>query len=336
VSLFVDLSGRPGFTTGGETGLLGLAFHPNYAVNGHFYVNYTRNSGTQLQTVIAELTTAPAGANTANAASERILFTFDQPFPNHNGGGLAFGPDGFLYIALGDGGSGGDPLCNGQNLGTLLAKVLRIDVNGTAAGLQYRIPASNPFVGRANARGEIWLYGLRNPFRFSFDRATGDLFIGDVGQDRFEEVDQVGAQLGGANLGWNLFEGTHPYSTACTQTGSTLTDPIFDYSHDAGDVSVTGGYVYRGTAIPALAGVYVFGDFGSGRVWTLTRNAQGQWARSPLPVLQLGGANLSAFGQAQDGELYVVRYSSGQIARIRQVGRPATAPHAQSRRSQER
>ncbi len=336
VSVFVDLSARPGFTSGGETGLLGLAFHPNYAVNGRFYVNYTRNSGTQLQTVIAEFTASPASANSANAASERILFTVDQPFANHNGGGLAFGPDGFLYIALGDGGSGGDPLCNAQNLGTLLGKILRIDVNGTAGGLQYRVPASNPFVATANARSEIWLYGLRNPFRFSFDRATGDMYIGDVGQGAFEEVDFLGPQQGGANLGWNLFEGSHPFSTACTQTGNTLTGPIFDYSHDTGDTVVTGGYVYRGAAIAALAGAYVFGDFGSGRVWTLTRNAQGQWVRSPNPVLLMGGGNLSSFGEAQNGDLYVVRYTTGEVARIREVGHPITAPAVRSRRSQDR
>jgi glucose/arabinose dehydrogenase len=318
---FIDVGTRPGFTTGGETGLLGLAFHPNYVANGRFFVNYTRISGTQLQTVIAEFTASPAGSNTASPATERILFTFDQPFANHNGGGLAFGGDGFLYIALGDGGSGGDPLCNAQNLNTLLGKILRIDVTTPPpSGQQYVVPASNPFASQANARGEIWLFGLRNPFRFSFDRASGtDLYIGDVGQNLFEEVDLLTAQQGGTNLGWNLREGTHPYSTACTLTGNVPIDPIFDYSHASGDVTVTGGYVYRGTAIPALVGAYVFGDFSSGRVWTLTGNDQGRWNRSAGALLNVGALNLSSFGQAEDGELYVVRYVSGEVARIRQA-----------------
>ncbi len=320
---FLDVATRPGFVTGGETGLLGLAFHPNYAVNGRFFVNYTSNSGGQLHTVIAEFTASPASSNTANAATERILFTVNQPFDNHNGGGLAFGADGFLYIALGDGGSGGDPNCNGQNLNTLLAKISRIDVDTPPqAGQQYVIPGSNPFFGQANRRGEIWLYGLRNPFRFSFDRANGtDLFIGDVGQGSFEEVDLLTPQQGGANLGWNLREGKNPFSSTCTQVpGSTLTDPIFDYSHANGDNSITGGYVYRGTGIPLLVGAYVFGDFISGRIWTLTQNAQSQWVRTQ--VLDAGPFNLSSFGQAQNGDLYVVRYSSGEVARIRQVGTP--------------
>jgi glucose/arabinose dehydrogenase len=318
---FIDVGSRPGFTWGGEMGLLGLAFHPGFATNGRFFVNYNRIAGGELQTVIAEFRASPASSNTADPATERILLTVGQPFANHNGGGLAFGADGFLYIALGDGGSGGDPFCAGQNLNTLLGKILRLDVNtAPPAGQQYVIPSSNPFVNQANRRGEIWVYGLRNPFRFSFDRANGtDLYIGDVGQGAFEEVDVLAAQQGGANLGWNLREGAHPFSASCTMTGSTLVDPIFDYPHAAGDATVTGGYVYRGAAIPALVGTYVFGDFVSGRVWTLTRNAQGQWVRSPDPVLNMGGGNLSSFGQAPDGELYVVRYATGEVARIRQA-----------------
>ncbi len=324
---FIDVATRPGFTSGGETGLLGLAFHPNYAANGRFFVNYTRHSGTQLQTVIAEFIASPPGSDTARPDSARILLTVDQPFSNHNGGGLAFGPDGFLYIGLGDGGSGGDPLCNAQNLDTVLGKMLRIDVNtAPASGQQYVVPAGNPFANQPDRRGEIWLYGLRNPFRFSFDSANGDLYVGDVGQNAFEEVDLLTGSQGGANLGWNLFEGTHAYSSACTQAGSTLTGPIFDYSHADGDTVVTGGYVYRGTAIPALTGTYVFGDFGSGRVWTLTRDAQGQWSRSANPVLTMSASNLSSFGQTQDGELYVVRYASGEVARIREAAGATAAP----------
>ncbi len=332
---FVDLGTRPGFTSGGETGLLGLAFHPDYSANGRFFVNYTRNSGGRLQTVIAEFRASPPSSSTADPLTERILFTWDQPFANHNGGGLAFGADGLLYIGLGDGGSGGDPLCNAQNLDTLLGKMLRIDVTTTPpAGQQYVIPAGNPFANQPGRRGEIWLYGLRNPFRFSFDRANGsDLYIGDVGQNAFEEVDLVTPAQGGANLGWNLMEGTHPYGTSCAMTGNTLTPPIFDYSHAAGDDAITGGYVYRGSAIPALVGSYVFGDFISGRVWTLSRNAQGIWVRSADAVLSMGPTNLSSFGQAQDGELWVVRYSSGEVARIRQAGQ-AVSPGAALRRAE--
>jgi glucose/arabinose dehydrogenase len=319
---FIDIGTRPGFTSGGETGLLGLAFRPGYAANGRFFVNYTRiNAGGQLQTVIAEFRASPPSADTADPATERILFTWDQPFSNHNGGGLAFGADGMLYIGLGDGGSGGDPLCNGQNLATLLGKMLRIDVTTPPpAGQQYVIPASNPFVRQAGTRGEIWLYGLRNPFRFSFDKANGtDLYIGDVGQGAFEEVDLLSPAQGGADLGWNLFEGTHPFSSACSANGAALTPPIFDYSHSTGDFSITGGYVYRGSQIPALVGTYVFGDFVSGRVYTLSKNAQGQWERSTGPVLAMGADNLSSFGQGRNGELWVVRYLSGEVARIRQA-----------------
>jgi glucose/arabinose dehydrogenase len=328
----IDIATRPSFTSGGESGLLGLAVHPNFATNGRFFVNYTRMAGAQLQTVVAEFTAVPAGSNVASGATERVLFTVDQPFTNHNGGGMAFGADGFLYIGLGDGGSGGDPLCNGQNLNTLLGKILRIDVDGARpAGQQYVVPPSNPFANQPNARGEIWVYGLRNPFRFSFDKANLiDLYIGDVGQNAFEEVDLVTS--GGANLGWSLFEGTHPFSSGCSIAGAAPTGPIFDYSHAAGDSSVTGGYVYRGASIPDLAGVYVFGDFVSGRVWTLSRNAQGQWIRSADPALSMGGGNLSAFGQSQDGELWVVRYSTGEVARIRQRAGQAAADTGPGRR----
>src|SRR5882672_1537790 len=186
---FLDVTGRAGFTSGGETGLLGLAFHPNYKNNRRFYVNYTRNSGAQLQSVIAEFAASSSNVNFADPTTENILFTVDQPFANHKGGGLAFGKDGFLYIGLGDGGSGGDPQGNGQNTNTLLGKILRIDVDSARSpGLNYAIPPTNPLVGHGG-RGEIWLYGLRNPFRFSFDTVTGDLWIGDVGQGNFEEVD---------------------------------------------------------------------------------------------------------------------------------------------------
>ena len=318
-SPFLNVSSRTGFTSGGETGLLGLAFHPSYAQNRRLFVNYTRNFAGQLQSVIAEFTASSTDPNFSDANTENILFTVNQPFSNHNGGGLAFGKDGFLYIGLGDGGSGGDPQCNGQNLNVLLGKILRIDVDAPhSPGLNYAIPSANPFVGQ-NARGEIWLYGLRNPFRFSFDAANGNLWIGDVGQSAYEEVDMLTPQQGGANLGWNLREGTHPFSTACAQTGNTLTDPIFDYDRSQGDETVIGGRVYHGTKMPALAGTYVFGDFISGRIWSLQQNGQ-SWTRSNLKTT--AGGDLAAIGEDQSGELYVARYSSGVIARIHQTGQP--------------
>jgi glucose/arabinose dehydrogenase len=316
---FLDVASRSGFTSGGETGLLGLAFHPSYAQNRRFFVNYTRNFSGRLQSVIAEFAASSSDANFSDANGETILFTVDQPFSNHNGGGLVFGQDGFLYIGLGDGGSAGDPQCNGQNLQVLLGKMLRIDVDSPhAPGLNYAIPPSNPFVGQ-NARGEIWLYGLRNPFRFSFDAASGDLWIGDVGQNSFEEVDKVAANQGGANLGWNLREGTHPFSTSCTQTGSVLTDPVFDYDRSQGDATVIGGHVYHGQKMPALAGSYIFGDFISGRIWSL-RQSGGTWTRED--VTAAAGGDLAAIGQDQSGELYVARYASGVVARIHQTGQP--------------
>ncbi len=317
---FLDVTGRAGFVSGGETGLLGLAFHPQYAQNRRFFVNYTRTIGGQLQSVIAEFTASATNTDFADPATENILFTLDQPFSNHNGGGLAFGLDGFLYIAFGDGGSGGDPQCNGQNINVLLGKILRIDVDSPpAAGMQYAIPQNNPFLNQAG-RDEIWLYGLRNPFRFSFDSANGNLWIGDVGQDTYEEVDLLTPNQGGANMGWNIREGAHAFpGTSCSQTGSTLTDPIFDYDHSSGDETVIGGHVYRGQRIAMLRGIYVFGDFISGRVWTLMQSGQ-TWTRTLL--LTTAANDLSAIGQDQAGELYGVRYSSGMIERLHQVGQP--------------
>jgi glucose/arabinose dehydrogenase len=318
-SPFLDVSSRTGFTSGGETGLLGLAFHPRYSQNRRFFVNYTRNVAGQLQSVIAEFTASSADPNFSDANTENILFTVNQPFSNHKGGSLVFAKDGFLYIGLGDGGSSGDPQCNGQNLNVLLGKILRIDVDSPhSAGLNYAIPSTNPFVGQ-NARGEIWLYGLRNPYRFSFDTANGNLWIGDVGQSSYEEVDMLAPQQSGANMGWNLREGTHPFSTACTQTGATLTDPIFDYDRSQGDATVIGGHVYHGIKMPALAGTYIFGDFISGRVWSLRHNGQA-WTRSS--VTTTAGSDLASIGEDRSGELYVARYSSGVIARIHQAGQP--------------
>jgi glucose/arabinose dehydrogenase len=302
---FLDISSRINFD-GGEQGLLGLAFHPSYSQNKRFYLNYDRLSGSQIQTVIAEyqLTADP---NAADPASERILLTVNQPFSNHKAGQMAFGPDGFLYIAFGDGGSGGDPMGNGQNRGTLLGKVARIGVDPPfTSGLQYVIPADNPFVGTTD-RGEIWAYGFRNPWRFSFEKGGTRLFVADVGQDKFEEIDLVQK---GLNYGWNTMEGSHCFTpaTGCNMTGLTL--PIVDYDHSEG-VTVIGGYVYHGTAISSLAGAYIFGDFSNGKIWELTESS-GTWTRTQLLN---SGKNMSAFGQDAAGELYVVDYS-GSVFKI--------------------
>jgi glucose/arabinose dehydrogenase len=302
---FLDITSLVDF--GGEKGLLGLAFHPAYSQNRRFFVNYDRVVSGQMQTVIAEFQTSASNPNQADPNSQRILFTVNQPFPNHKGGQLAFGPDGFLYIGLGDGGSAGDPLGNAQNRQVLLGKMLRIDVDHTSPGLQYAIPSDNPFLNGVD-RGEVWAYGLRNPWRFSFDVPSGRLFVADVGQDKFEEIDIL--QKGG-NFGWNIMEGLHCFkpSSGCNMTGLIL--PITEYDHSQGD-AVIGGYVYRGPAIPRLSGTYLFSDFESGTIWGLTENSTGQWTRSQLIA---GGRNISSFGRDEAGELYVLDYS-GSLLRI--------------------
>jgi glucose/arabinose dehydrogenase len=302
---FLDITSLVDF--GGEKGLLGLAFHPAYTQNRRFFVNYDRVASGQMQTVIAEFQTSASNPNQADPNSQRILFTVNQPFPNHKGGQLAFGPDGFLYIGLGDGGSAGDPLGNAQNRRVLLGKMLRIDVDHTSPGLQYAIPSDNPFLNGVD-RGEVWAYGLRNPWRFSFDVSSGRLFAADVGQDKFEEIDIL--QKGG-NFGWNIMEGLHCFkpSSGCNMTGLIL--PITEYDHSQGD-AVIGGYVYRGAAIPRLSGTYLFSDFESGTIWGLTENSSGQWTRSQLIA---GGRNISSFGRDEAGELYVLDYS-GSLLRI--------------------
>jgi glucose/arabinose dehydrogenase len=316
---YLDISSL--IVSGGEEGLLGLAFHPSYSTNGCFYVNYTttRLNGT-LQTAISEFRAATANANTVNTTSEHILFTVNQPEANHDGGGLAFGKDGFLYIGLGDGGGAGDmhgTIGNAQDLTTRLGKMLRISVtcNGT-----FTLPSDNPFVTNTTAAKEIWLYGLRNPFRFSVDQTTGNLWIGDVGQNSFEEVDRVTPAQGGSNMGWRCKEGTHNFNFSANCQSLTFLDPIFDYDRSQGDETVIGGYVYHGTNIAALAGNYVFGDFISGRIWSLAQNGQGQWVRTFL--VNAGGGDLAGFGQDANGELYVAKYSSGAVARLHQVGTP--------------
>lgn len=284
---FLDLSAV--VSKGGEQGVIGLAFHPQYSSNGLFYVHTTDVNG---DTVIAEYRVSGGNANVADPASGRVMLTQDQPFANHNGGQLAFGPDNLLYIALGDGGSGGDPQGNGQNLNTFLGKILRIDVNA----VPYAIPPSNPFAS-GGGKPEIYAYGLRNPFRFSFDFTTGRLFAGDVGQNTLEEIDLI---VSGGNYGWNTMEGSRCFSpsTGCDTTGKIL--PINEYGRDLG-VSVIGGYVYRGVANAPLVGHYVFGDFGSGRIWTLEENSIGFIRRELLDTDLL----ISSFGEDESKELYV-------------------------------
>jgi glucose/arabinose dehydrogenase len=312
-SPFLDVSSKPGFESGGEKGLLGLAFHPGFNASGKFCVYYTRRVSGQLQSVLSEFTVSPPNSNVANISSERPLLVVNQPFDNHNGGQLAFGPDdGYLYFALGDGGSGGDPQGNGQNTGVLLGKILRIDVTSTPpAGHQYAIPVDNPFASGGGAP-EVFAYGLRNPWRFSFDSPTHRLFAGDVGQDNWEEVDII---TSGKNYGWNRMEGNHCYPptvTTCDMTG--LVPPITEYDHSSsGGISVIGGFVYRGSAIPALVGTYIFGDLSSGNVWGLKEDAGGTWQRT---VLLTHNRIVSSFGRDAAGELYLVDYGNGAVLRL--------------------
>jgi glucose/arabinose dehydrogenase len=292
-----------------EMGLLGLAFHPDFQTTRKFYVNYVRNTGGQFQSVIAEYLASVANPNQSDPASERILLTVNQVsnFTNHKAGQLAFGPDGFLYFGLGDGGSGGDPFGHGQNTQTLLGKMLRIDVDAISPGLQYRIPPDNPFVA-GGGLPEIWAYGFRNPWRFSFDRSTNRIFLADVGQDNFEEIDLL--QKGG-NYGWNTMEGQHCFNppAGCNMTGLIL--PIAEYSHQEGN-AVIGGFVYRGANIPALREAYIFGDLGTGKIWELQETSPNNWTRT---LLLQSGVMITSFGQDTAGELYVVDLS-GSISKI--------------------
>jgi glucose/arabinose dehydrogenase len=301
---FLDIAGR--IASGGERGLLGLAFHPRFAENGRFFIDYTDPNG---DTHVAELR---ATGDAADAGSERLVLFQRQPFANHNGGGLAFGPDGFLYVGLGDGGSAGDPQRNGQSLGTFLGKLLRIDVDSAAP---YAVPRDNPFVGRAGASPEIWAFGLRNPWRFAFDRATGDLLIGDVGQGAVEEID-VASRRGGDNFGWNVTEGSSCYqpSSGCSTAGITM--PVAEYRHDGGACSVTGGVVYRGTRMPFLQGTYFYSDYCRPfvRSFRLTGGVASD-ARDRTSELGAGLNSVTSFGVDADGEVYIVDHD-GEIYRV--------------------
>ena len=303
---FLNISNKVIFQ--GEMGLLGLTFHPGFQTNGKFYVNYVRNAGGQFQSVIAEYLASATDPNQSDPASERILLTVDQVgnFDNHKAGQLAFGPDGFLYFGLGDGGSGGDPFGHGQNTQTLLGKMLRIDIDSTSPGLQYRIPADNPFVA-GGGLPEIWAFGFRNPWRFSFDHTTGRLFLADVGQDRFEEIDIV--QKGG-NYGWNTMEGLHCFSPAngCNMAGLKL--PIVEISHPEAE-AVIGGFVYHGSLLPGMQNMYIFGDL-SGKIWTLREDPANTFTRT---LLLSPGFNITSFGQDTAGDLYVLDLG-GRVLKI--------------------
>lgn len=304
---FLDIGGL--ISTGSERGLLGLAFHPDYASNGQFFVNYTNGSG---DTVVARYQVS-GNPNVADASSAEILLTVDQPFGNHNGGHIAFGSDGYLYIGLGDGGSQGDPLNNSQNGNSLLGKMLRIDIDGNAP---YSIPADNPFVGDAGVADEIWAFGLRNPWKFSFDTQTGDLWIGDVGQNEWEEINfQAAASNGGENYGWRCYEGPDAYNpSGCGPTNDYIF-PVAAVSHSSPDnwCSVTGGRVYRGSEYPAMQGKYFFTDYCVGDFYTLESDGAGGFTQEL--VLEGGGFGHVAFGEDVNGALYAVRIN-GNISRI--------------------
>jgi glucose/arabinose dehydrogenase len=299
---FLDLRER--IASGGERGLLGLAFHPGFRLNGRVFVDYTDRNG---DTVVSEL---HATATRADPASERVLLHIDQPYANHNGGWIGFGPDRDLYIAMGDGGSGGDPHNNGQSKKTLLGKMLRIDVD---RGDPYGIPAGNPFAAEQGSRPEIWHYGLRNPWRNSFDRVTGDLFMGDVGQNRFEELDVQPAGKGGLNYGWNIMEGDSCFrQDPCDRSGLTL--PVFAYGRDEGSV-ITGGYVYRGKAYPFFVGAYVFGDYANGTIWAFRASDALSGPVQPVKLLD-SGLSIASFGEDETGELYITDIAGGKVYRI--------------------
>ncbi len=302
VETFVDIADRVDY--GGEKGLLGMAFHPDFASNGFVYLSYTSSPASGLESRVSRFTLNSA-TGTLDPASEQIILTLAQPFSNHNGGQIAFGPEGLLYIGLGDGGSGGDPLGNGQDPTTLLGSMLRVDVGNGLAG--YSIPAGNPFASGGGAP-EVYAYGLRNPWRWSFDRMTGALWLGDVGQNDYEEVDII---TSGGNYGWNRMEGNHcfPPASSCDPTGLTL--PVAEYDHTQG-IAITGGYVYRGSEAPALAGRYLFGDYGSGKIWSLADEGAGGYRVTELLDTNL---NIASFAEDANGELYVL-HLGGTIHKV--------------------
>jgi glucose/arabinose dehydrogenase len=301
---YLDIRNKVAY--GGEMGLLGLAFHPKFKENGFFYVNYTKDN--PRETVVSRFKASSANASTVEPGSEVVLFKFGQPYSNHNGGKVLFGSDGYLYVSTGDGGSGGDPQNNGQNRTSWLGKILRVDVNSTEKG-NYGIPSDNPFKGgKDGAREEIFAYGLRNPWRMSFDD-KGQLWVGDVGQNKIEEIDIV---TKGGNYGWRVKEADQPFNAANNTVTDKLVDPVWQYTHDNGDVSVTGGVVYRGQANPSLRGKYVYADFASGRVWALTQNG----SKATNQEIATKAGQISAFGEDQKKEMYLCDLGSGQIMKL--------------------
>jgi glucose/arabinose dehydrogenase len=331
---FLDISDRKPYG-GNEEGLLGLAFHPQFRSNGRFYIYYTQHD--PRRSVISEFRVSPNDRQRAELSSERILMEVPQPYENHNGGELLFGPDRFLYVSLGDGGSANDPHNNGQNLQTVLGKILRLDVDTRSNGAPFGIPRDNPFVGRGSGtREEIWAYGLRNVWRMSFDRQTGELWAGDVGQNKWEEVDVI---VKGGNYGWRLREGFHPFDTNSPPAGVTWIDPIIEYPHNpiwdtnhTPGLSITGGYVYRGHKLPGLRGVYLYGDFALGTIWGF-RYEQGKITQRGIvwlhPKGQVPLRNVASFGEDAAGELYVLSFEgtvNGRIYELAETKAAAASP----------
>lgn len=302
---FLDLSSI--ISSGGERGLLGLAFHPNYATNGFFYVNYTNTAG---NTVIARYTVSPTNVDVATPTSAQILLTIPQPFSNHNGGTIKFGPDGYLYIGMGDGGSAGDPDNRAQNKNELLGKMLRLDVDSASP---YGIPPTNPYADTDGA-DEIWAIGLRNPWKFSFDSTTGDLWIADVGQGEVEEINRVASTAAGLNYGWKCYEGNSVYTGDCAITGTTYTFPLAQYTHSqTGGCSITGGYIYRGTAYPNFQGKYFFGDYCLDKIGMVDQTGNTTYS---VQLSEQNTLNFTTFGIDMNNELYVAAISTGEIYKV--------------------
>lgn len=306
---FLDISSK--ITFNGERGLLGLAFHPQFSGNGYFYVFYNSTSG---NIVVSQYSVSSSNPNVANASSEKILLNIPKPFTNHNGGTIHFGPDNYLWISTGDGGSGGDPNNNAQNKNSLLGKILRIDVNSTDS---YAIPSTNPFVN-TDGLDEIWAYGLRNAWKFSFDYDLNNVLIADVGQGLYEEINKMPAFQGGINYGWRCYEGNSVYNAVGCASASTMTFPVSVYDHSGGKCSITGGYVYRGTAYNDLKGSYLFADYCSTQIGILNSNNQIVWSSA------FSGNNFSTFGEDVNKELYVAAVNSGKIFKVKTTNLAAT------------